>query len=112
MGRAIAQIADLKTSSDPRSTFTVGKVSGGTGVTAIAAEAAMSIDIRANDAAELTALETRILAAVDQAVSAAWMIRLKPADPSELIAVVASLASSRRRPVELGPVAPKVASPD
>jgi acetylornithine deacetylase/succinyl-diaminopimelate desuccinylase-like protein len=70
MGRAIARIAELKTSADPKATFTVGKVSGGTGVTAIAAEATMSIDIRANEAGELTALEARILATIDQAVDA------------------------------------------
>ena len=70
MGRAIAQIADLKTSVEPKATFTVGKVSGGTGLTAIAAEATMGIDIRANDAPGLAALEARILAAVDEAVNA------------------------------------------
>lgn len=70
MGRAIAQIADLETSTDPKTTFNVGKVSGGTGVTAIAAEATMAIDMRSNDAQELAALETRIFAAIDAAAEA------------------------------------------
>jgi acetylornithine deacetylase/succinyl-diaminopimelate desuccinylase-like protein len=70
MGRAIAQIADLKTSADPKTTFNVGKVAGGTGVTAIAAEATMAIDIRSNDAQQLAALEQRIFAAVTAAVDA------------------------------------------
>jgi hypothetical protein len=30
MGRAIARISDLQTPSDPKTTFTVGTVSGGT----------------------------------------------------------------------------------
>jgi acetylornithine deacetylase/succinyl-diaminopimelate desuccinylase-like protein len=68
MGRAIAQIADIETPADPKTTFTVGKVSGGTGVTAIAAEATMAVDIRSNDAQQLAALEARILALVDEAV--------------------------------------------
>jgi tripeptide aminopeptidase len=68
MGRAIAQIAGIKTPSDPKTTFTVGKVSGGTGVTAIAAEATMAIDMRSNDAQQLAALEARILGLVDEAV--------------------------------------------
>src|SRR6185437_10260163 len=36
MGRAIAKISDLQTPSDPKTTFTVGTVSGGTSVNAIA----------------------------------------------------------------------------
>jgi acetylornithine deacetylase/succinyl-diaminopimelate desuccinylase-like protein len=39
MGRAIAKIADLQTPSDPKTTFTVGTVKGGTSVNAIAAVA-------------------------------------------------------------------------
>src|SRR5580704_5290124 len=38
MGRAIAKIADLQTPSNPKTTFTVGTVSGGTSVNAIASE--------------------------------------------------------------------------
>jgi acetylornithine deacetylase/succinyl-diaminopimelate desuccinylase-like protein len=45
-------------------------VSGGTGVTSIAANATMRVDIRSNDAAELAKLEERILAAVDESVNA------------------------------------------
>lgn len=70
MGRAIARVADLQVPADPRTTYNVGVVSGGTGVTSIASEATMRVDIRSNDAAELAALEARILAAVDESVSA------------------------------------------
>ncbi len=70
MGRAIARIAALEVAKDPRTTFNVGVVSGGTGVTSIAATATMRVDIRSNDAAELAKLEDRILAAVDESVQA------------------------------------------
>jgi tripeptide aminopeptidase len=70
MGRAIAAIADLPVPAEPKTTFNVGMVSGGTGVTAIASQATMGIDIRSNDSRELAALELKILAAVDAAVSA------------------------------------------
>ncbi len=53
MGRAIAKIADVKTPRDPKTTFTVGTVSGGTSVNSIAAEAAMLIDMRSNATEEL-----------------------------------------------------------
>lgn len=68
MGRAIAKIADRHPPADPKTTFTVGVVSGGTSVNAIAGEAKMQVDIRSNSADELAKLERQILALVDQAV--------------------------------------------
>lgn len=44
LGRAVAKISELQTPSDPKTTFTVGTVSGGTSVNAIAAEARMAIE--------------------------------------------------------------------
>jgi tripeptide aminopeptidase len=68
MGRAIAKIADLQTPSDPKTTFTVGTVSGGTSVNAIASEARMAVDMRSNSTDELLKLEARLLDLVRQAV--------------------------------------------
>jgi tripeptide aminopeptidase len=69
MGRAIAKIADLRTPSDPKTTFTVGTASGGTSVNAIAAEARMAVDMRSNSTEELLKLEARLLDQVKQAVT-------------------------------------------
>jgi tripeptide aminopeptidase len=69
MGRAIAKISDLQTPSDPRTTFTVGTVSGGTSVNAIAAEARMAVDMRSNSTGELLKLEAKLLDLVKQAVA-------------------------------------------
>jgi len=68
MGRAIAKISELQTPSDPKTTFTVGTVSGGTSVNAIAAEAKMAVDMRSNSTEELLKLEARLLDLVRQAV--------------------------------------------
>jgi tripeptide aminopeptidase len=68
MGRAIAQISELQTPSDPKTTFTVGTVSGGTSVNAIAAEARMAVDMRSNSTEELLKLEEKLLGLVKQAV--------------------------------------------
>lgn len=65
MGRAIAHISELHTTADPKTTFTVGTVTGGTAVNAIAPEASMQIDMRSNDAAALADLEKRVMAAID-----------------------------------------------
>ena len=69
MGRAIAKISELQTPSDPKTTFTVGTVSGGTSVNAIAAEARMAVDMRSNSTDELVKLEARLLDLVKEAVA-------------------------------------------
>jgi tripeptide aminopeptidase len=61
LGRAIARIADLKTPQDPKTTFTVGTVRGGTSVNSIAAEASLQMDMRSNSEKELLELEARFL---------------------------------------------------
>ncbi|MDI3381854.1 M20/M25/M40 family metallo-hydrolase [Xenophilus aerolatus] len=68
MGRAIAKIAEVKTPSFPKTTFTVGTVSGGTSVNTIAPEAKMAVDIRSDQMEPLLETEKKILAAIDEAV--------------------------------------------
>jgi tripeptide aminopeptidase len=67
MGRAIATISELRPLADPKTTFTVGTVSGGTSVNAIANEARMTIDIRSNSVAELLKLESQVITIVQAA---------------------------------------------
>jgi len=69
MGRAIAKIAEVRTPSFPKTTFTVGIVGGGTSVNTIAPDARMAIDIRSDDMASLLETEKKILAAIDEAVA-------------------------------------------
>lgn len=68
MGRAISKIADVQTPADPKTTFTVGIVNGGTSVNAIAAKAQMLIDMRSNSQEELLKVESQILPLIRQAV--------------------------------------------
>jgi tripeptide aminopeptidase len=69
LGRAVAKISELQTPADPKTTFTVGTVSGGTSVNAIAAEARMAVDMRSNSTEELLKLEARLLDLVKQAAA-------------------------------------------
>ena len=62
MGRAIAKMADVETPTEPKTTYTVGTVRGGTSVNAIAADAEIGLDMRSNSAAELAKLEEKMLA--------------------------------------------------
>ena len=61
LGRAIAKISEVRTTDEPKTTFTVGTLKGGTSVNAIAAEAELGLDMRSNSAAELKKLEDRIM---------------------------------------------------
>ncbi|MCU0625231.1 MAG: M20/M25/M40 family metallo-hydrolase [Gemmatimonadaceae bacterium] len=70
MGRAIATIADFTVPADPRTTFSVSVVKGGTSVNSIPAEAAFEIDMRSESTAALTALDARFRAAIEGALRA------------------------------------------
>ena len=109
MGRAIAKISDLQTIADPKTTFTVGTVSGGTSVNAIAAEARMAVDMRSNATEELLKLEERLLALVRQAVveeNARWNtdkmtveIKLIGDRPAGIVAMDSPIVQATQRTV-------------
>jgi tripeptide aminopeptidase len=109
MGRAIASISDLQTPSDPKTTFTVGTVSGGTSVNAIAAEAKMTVDMRSNSTEELLKLEARLLDLVKQAVveeNARWKsdklsveMKLIGDRPAGMVALDAPIVQATQRAV-------------
>ena len=68
MGRAIAKISDFQVPSDPKTTFTVGVVNGGSSVNVIAEEASMLVDMRSLDANALAELSAKFHKAVEEAV--------------------------------------------
>jgi acetylornithine deacetylase/succinyl-diaminopimelate desuccinylase-like protein len=68
MGRAIAKIDAFEVPRDPKTTFNVGRVGGGTSVNAIPFEAWMEVDMRSADSASLKALDTKFHEALKQAV--------------------------------------------
>lgn len=69
MGRAIAKISEIQVATNPRTTFNVGRVGGGTSVNAIPAEVWMEVDLRSTESASLKALDARFQAAVDAGVA-------------------------------------------
>src|SRR5882762_7105113 len=109
MGRAIAKISELQTPTDPKTTFTVGTVVGGTSVNAIAGEAKMAVDMRSNSTDELLKLEARLLDLVKQAVveeNARWNtdkmtveIRLIGDRPAGIVAMDSPIVQATQRAV-------------
>ncbi len=61
LGRAISMISDLETPKNPKTTFNVGTISGGTSVNTIAATANMVIDLRSTSPEELKNVEEETL---------------------------------------------------
>jgi acetylornithine deacetylase/succinyl-diaminopimelate desuccinylase-like protein len=68
LGRAIAKFADLRVPDDPRTTFSVGIIEGGTSVNSIAYEATMQVDMRSEDPDALDALDTEFLRILQEAL--------------------------------------------
>ena len=68
MGRAIAKISDFEVPANPKTTFNVGRVGGGTSVNAIPFECWMEVDMRSSDKDSLETLHTKFKAAIQEAV--------------------------------------------
>jgi len=68
MGRAIARIDAFEVPTQPKTTFNVGRVGGGTSVNAIPFEAWMEVDMRSADPASLKAVDDKFQAALHAAV--------------------------------------------
>jgi acetylornithine deacetylase/succinyl-diaminopimelate desuccinylase-like protein len=69
LGRAIAKIGDFQVPRDPKTTFNVGRIGGGTSVNSIAFESWMEVDMRSADAAALKSVHADFHKAVDQALA-------------------------------------------
>ena len=94
MGRAIARIDDVRPPEDPKTTFTVGTVGGGTSVNAIAGDAQMRIDIRSNGMNALLETEKQIMAAIAAGVADENQ-RWQPGRASDRITVQTRLIGDR-----------------
>jgi tripeptide aminopeptidase len=70
LGRAIAAVSDLEVPAEPRVSFSVGIVEGGTSVNSIAMTGTMQVDMRSTHAGALQALDDRFQAAIREALAA------------------------------------------
>jgi acetylornithine deacetylase/succinyl-diaminopimelate desuccinylase-like protein len=69
LGRAMALIGEFQVPTNPRTTFSVGRVGGGTSVNAIPAEAWMEVDLRSSDPNALDSLDGRFQKAIQRALT-------------------------------------------
>lgn len=68
LGRAIAKIAEFQVPTQPKTTFNVGRIGGGTSVNSIPFEAWMEVDMRSVDKAALQSVDASFHKAVDSAL--------------------------------------------
>jgi tripeptide aminopeptidase len=83
LGRALARIADFDVPREPKTTFNVGRIGGGTSVNSIPFEAWAEVDMRSADPASLKSLDAKFHKAVDDAVideNARWGSRALTVD--------------------------------
>ena len=57
LGRAISRLTTYPLPKDPRTTFNIGTIRGGTSINAIPSEASMDVDLRSADDVELKRLD-------------------------------------------------------
>jgi acetylornithine deacetylase/succinyl-diaminopimelate desuccinylase-like protein len=70
LGRAMATIGDLQVPTQPKTTFNVGMIRGGTSVNSISAEGIMEVDMRSESQAALDSLDRQFRRAVQRALEA------------------------------------------
>jgi acetylornithine deacetylase/succinyl-diaminopimelate desuccinylase-like protein len=70
LGRAIAGISDLQVPTQPKVTFNVGVISGGTSVNSIPFEASMEVDMRSESPTELAAIDAKMMSIFKRALDA------------------------------------------
>src|SRR5690606_24174229 len=69
LGRAMAKISEFQVPTDPRTTFSVGVIEGGTSVNSIAFEASMEMDMRSESEEALQKVDDQFQKAIRDAVT-------------------------------------------
>lgn len=98
LGKAIAGISVLETTTDPKTTYNVGVISGGTSVNTISETAKMIIDLRSNSEVELENLEQQVLGILKQAAMNENSFRAKPGEVTVDIELVGNRPAGSQSP--------------
>src|SRR5687767_10754443 len=69
LGRAMSRVADFEVPREPKTTFNIGRIGGGTSVNSIPFEAWAEVDMRSADSAALKSLDAKFHKAMDDAVA-------------------------------------------
>ena len=75
LSRAVARLAEFPVPYEPRTTYNVGRISGGDSVNVIPQSASIDVDIRSTDEQEISCVEDFLLSSVNYAVRAENSLR-------------------------------------
>ncbi|MEP6913063.1 MAG: M20/M25/M40 family metallo-hydrolase [bacterium] len=84
LGRAISKLASYPAPKEPRTTFNVGRIGGGTSINAIPEEATMDVDLRSSSGQELTKIDAFFRRAIREAAEDENAMRRPGGRPLEL----------------------------
>lgn len=98
LGRAIEKISRIKVPADPRTTYNVGRIEGGTTVNSIAQTASMEVDLRSVSAEELKKVDAGFKQAVQAALVEENAARLDAARLTIEIQLIGERPVSRQAP--------------
>jgi acetylornithine deacetylase/succinyl-diaminopimelate desuccinylase-like protein len=116
LGRTVAHIADFQVPIDPKTTFNVGVLGGGTSINSIPFEAWFEYDERSPDSASLDAVDAKFKAAVQAGLdeeNARWQNRgklsvkidqvgVRPAGHTDKNALIIAAAVASIQALQLG----------
>ena len=84
LGNAIQKLSSVKVTEDPKTTFNVGVIGGGTSVNSIPFESWMEVDIRSEEAVQLAALSDAFLELMHEAAEEENQLRSTGQGPIEV----------------------------
>jgi tripeptide aminopeptidase len=82
LSRALAALSAIELPRNPRTTFNVGQISGGTSINSIPEQASALLDLRSTDAAQLLATETELRYVLDAILEQETGPATRPPTPS------------------------------
>lgn len=103
LSRAVDDFSRTDVPSDPKTTFNIGVIEGGTSVNSIPESATMRVDIRSASADEITKLERALRQALDHAVLETSVAKGRRRDDSSLVLSYEMKLIGNRPAAELKP---------
>lgn len=95
LARAIDEFSQVSVPADPKTTFNIGIISGGTSVNSIPESASMKVDLRSASSEEIVKLEKELRQTLDQSVMETSMSPKKRRDGSPVLSYEMKLIGNR-----------------
>jgi tripeptide aminopeptidase len=95
LARAVDEFSRVNVPTDPKTTFNIGMISGGTSVNSIPESASMKVDLRSASSEEIVKLEKQLRQALDQSVMETSMSPKRRRDGNPVLSYQMKLIGNR-----------------